>query len=58
MPDHAHAKGVGYEPDSYYYGGGSDLRVLTLNLARADDKELVWQGGRMGPSEPMRPPGS
>ena len=49
---------VGYEPDSYYYGGGSDLRVLTLNLARADDKELVWQGGRVGPSEPMRPPGS
>ena len=39
---------VGYEPDSYYYGGGSDLRVLTLNLARADDKELVWQGRARG----------
>ena len=39
---------VGYEPDSYYYGSGSDLRVLTLNVARADDKELVWQGRARG----------
>jgi hypothetical protein len=39
---------VGYEPDSYYYGSSSDLRVLTLNVARADDKELVWQGRARG----------
>lgn len=42
---------VGFEP-YYYYGGyfssPSDLRALTLNLARAADKELVWQGRALG----------
>ena len=44
---------VGYEP-YYYYGGyfnsgsPSDLRVLTLNVARAADRELVWQGRAQG----------
>ena len=42
---------VGYEP-YYYYGAyfssPSDLRVLTLNVARAADRELVWQGRAKG----------
>ena len=42
---------VGYEPN--YYSGGyfinsSDLRVLTLNVARAAGRELVWQGRAQG----------
>jgi hypothetical protein len=45
---------IGYDPDYYgssytYYGGGTyDLRVLTLNIARAADKQLVWQGRARG----------
>jgi hypothetical protein len=43
---------VGSEADYYggYYGSGSgyELRVLTLNLARADDNVLVWQGRALG----------
>ena len=40
---------VGYESDYYYSSGsGYDLRVLTINLARAEDNVLVWQGRAVG----------
>jgi hypothetical protein len=40
---------IGYESDyGGYYGSSYDLRVLTLNLARAADNELVWQGRAFG----------
>ena len=43
---------VGYEPDYYsgYSGTGSgyELRVLTINVARAQDNVLVWQGRALG----------
>ena len=40
---------VGYDTDYYgYYGNGYDLRVLTINVARADDNQLVWQGRARG----------
>jgi hypothetical protein len=39
---------IGYEPG--YYGSyyGYDLHVLTLNVARAEDNRLVWQGRARG----------
>ena len=40
---------IGYESDyGGYYSSSYDLRVLTLNLARAADNELVWQGRALG----------
>jgi hypothetical protein len=45
---------IGYESGyyGYYYGyyGSSpyDLHVLTLNVARAEDNQLVWQGRARG----------
>jgi hypothetical protein len=46
---------IGYEP-GYYYGyyydyyssSAYDLRLLTLNVARAEDNQLVWQGRALG----------
>jgi len=35
---------ISYDFDPLYYGYGSDLRALTLNIARAEDKNLVWRG--------------
>jgi len=40
---------IGYESDyGGYYGNSYDLRVLTINVARAADNELVWQGRALG----------
>jgi hypothetical protein len=38
---------VGYESD-YYSSGDPEVRILTLNVARADTKALVWQGRARG----------
>lgn len=38
---------VGYESD-YYSSGDPEVRILTLNVARADTKVLVWQGRARG----------
>ena len=35
---------VGYEFDPQSYSYGRELRALSLNIARADDNELVWRG--------------
>ncbi len=45
---------IGYESGYYdyyygYYGSSAyDLHVLTLNVARAEDNQLVWQGRARG----------
>jgi|SRR5262249_44817131 len=42
---------VGYDSDYYgiYSSTPYDLRTLTLNVARAEDRVLVWQGRARGP---------
>jgi len=41
---------VSYDSDTYgvYSGSAYDLRALTLNVARAEDRALVWQGRARG----------
>ena len=41
---------IGNELDtsSYSYGYGYELRKLTLNISRADNKQLVWRGNASG----------
>jgi Domain of unknown function (DUF4136) len=39
---------MGYESSLDTYGNGYQLRRLTLNIARADNKELVWRGKTIG----------
>lgn len=41
---------VSYDSDTYgaYSSSAYDLRALTLNVARADDRALVWQGRARG----------
>jgi hypothetical protein len=38
---------VGYDTD-YYFSSDPEVRTLTLNVARADTKVLVWQGRARG----------
>lgn len=42
---------VSYDSDYYgvYSGSAYDLRALTLNVARAEDRAIVWQGRVRGP---------
>ena len=42
---------VSYDSDYYgvYSSSAYDLRALTLNVARADDRAPVWQGRARGP---------
>jgi hypothetical protein len=42
---------VSYDSDYYgvYSSTSYDLRTLTLNVARADDRAVVWQGRARGP---------
>ena len=37
-----------YEIGSYYQQYGSQLRMLTLNIYRAGNKELIWRGTKLG----------
>lgn len=37
-----------YEIGSYYQQYGSQLRMLTLNIYRAGNKELIWKGTKLG----------
>jgi len=37
-----------YEIESYHYQYGYQLRMLTLNIYRVDNKELIWQGTAEG----------
>jgi hypothetical protein len=37
---------IGYEYD--YDSSGNKLRMLTLNIARADNNELIWRGTAVG----------
>jgi len=41
---------VSYDSDTYgaYSSSAYDLRALTLNVARAEDRALVWQGRARG----------
>jgi len=37
-----------YEIENYHYQYGYQLRMLTLNIYRVDNKELIWQGTAEG----------
>jgi Domain of unknown function (DUF4136) len=39
---------ISYSLDTYSYGYGHELRVLTLNISRAHNNELIWRGMATG----------
>ncbi len=48
---------IGYESSLDTYGHGYQLRRLTLNIARADNNELVWRGTATGTIKADAPAG-
>ena len=44
--------------DNYPYGSADsyELRLLSLNVYRADGQTLIWRGRRQAPSTPTRRP--
>ncbi len=48
---------IGYESSLDAYSYGYQLRRLTLNIARADNKELVWRGTTTGTIKADAPTG-
>jgi hypothetical protein len=47
-PDFVISIDYDYEIGSYYQQYGSQLQMLTLNIYRAGNKELIWRGTKLG----------